>query len=361
MEPLTRSRPRRGVRTFALYFWTIARGFRTTLTILAVALLVGTLLYRITPHAAYGGHPPPLIVCAFSAWLALFAQPVLSPPETWYLAVLGGVYPLLGFGLVGEGIVRLGVLMISRARGEKEWMKVMASTYRDHIVLCGLGHLGYRILGALLATNARVVGIEKQPDARFLDDARSTGVPILVRDMKEDQALVDAGIQHAHTVIIATNDDMANIEVALDARRFNPKIRVIMRMFDQQIADKIKDSFLIQEAFSSAALAAPIVAAMAHGSGVLASFRIGGVPHVTAEVAVEQGSALAGRTIADIERDHQARVLAHTAAGAAETTSPPRAETPVQPGDRLVVHARLAQMESLAVVGRGDRRTLEGG
>ena len=279
MEPYARTRPRRDPKTLALFFYTIVRGFRTTLLILAIALLIGTILYRVTPHAAYGGHPPPLIVCAFSAWLALFAQPVLAPPETWYLAVLGGVYPLLGFGLVGEGLVRLGLLMISRARGEKEWMRVMASTYRDHIVLCGLGHLGYRILGALLATNARVVCIEKQPDARFLDDAKSTGVPILVRDMKEDQALVDAGIQHAHTVIIATNDDMANIEVALDARRFNPKIRVIMRMFDQQIADKVKDAFLIQEAFSSAALAAPIVAAMAHGTGVLASFRIGGVQH----------------------------------------------------------------------------------
>src|SRR5689334_3964212 len=103
MEPLTRRRPRRDPATLALYAWTILRGFRWTLAILALALLVGTILYRITPHAAYGGHPPPLIVCAFSAWLALFAQPVLSPPETWYLALLGGVYPLLGFGLVGEG------------------------------------------------------------------------------------------------------------------------------------------------------------------------------------------------------------------------------------------------------------------
>jgi Trk K+ transport system NAD-binding subunit len=359
MEPYRRA-PRRDLRTLALFVWTIVRGFKLTLTILGVALLVGTILFRITPHGAFGGKPPPLMTCAFSAWLALFAQPILSPPETWYLALLGGVYPLLGFGLVGEGVVRLGVLMLSRARGEKEWMRVMASTYRDHIVLCGLGHLGYRILGALLATEARVVCIEKQPDARFLEDAKATGVPILVRDMKEDQALLDAGIEHAHTVIIATNDDMANIEVALDSRRFNPRIRVIMRLFDQQIADKVKDAFLIEEAFSSAALAAPIVAAMAHGSGVLASFRIAGIPHVTAELAVEDGSALCGRTIGDIERDHGARVLAHTAGGAEPTTAP-RADVPVHAGDKLVVHARLPQVNRLAVVGRRSGRTLQGG
>ncbi|NJL18652.1 MAG: hypothetical protein HC938_17335 [Nitrospira sp.] len=42
-------------------------------------------------------------------------------------------------------------------------------------------------------------------------------------------------------IVIATNDDMANLEVALDARRLNPKIRVLMRLYDQQIAAKIAE------------------------------------------------------------------------------------------------------------------------
>ena len=185
------------------------------------------------------------------------------PPERWYLALLCGVYPLLGFGLVGEGVVRIGLLILSKDRGEKEWMMVMASTYRDHVVLCGLGHLGYRILGSSWREDADVVALEKDAAGRFLSEAKATGMPVLVRDMKEDQALVDAGVQHARAIIIATNDDMANLEVALDARRMNPKIRVIMRLFDQRMADKFKEAALIDEAFSSAALAAPIVAGMA--------------------------------------------------------------------------------------------------
>lgn len=68
---------------------------------------------------------------------------------------------------------------------------------------------------------------------------------------------------YARAIIIATNDDMANLEVALDARRMNPKIRVIMRLFDQRMADKFKEAALIDEAFSPAALAAPILAEMA--------------------------------------------------------------------------------------------------
>ena len=127
-------------------------------------------------------------------------------------------------------------------------------------------HLGFRVLGQLIASGTPVVAIERDTGGRFLDDARRTGVPILVRDMKDDQALLDAGIQHARAIVIATNDDMANLEVALDARRMNPKIRIIMRQFDQQIADKLREAKLIDEAFSSAALAAPAVAEMARAA-----------------------------------------------------------------------------------------------
>jgi hypothetical protein len=42
----------------------------------------------------------------------------------------------------------------------------------------------------------------------------------------------------------------------------NPRIRILMRLFDQQIADKLKEVKLIDEAFSSTALAAPVVAKM---------------------------------------------------------------------------------------------------
>jgi hypothetical protein len=256
---------RADLRTVSLYAIRMLREFAGTLFALFAMVMVGGFLYHVTEFAALGGKHPPALMAFYASWMSVLAQQVL-PPETWYLEVLTGVYPLFGFVLVGEGIVRLGMLMISRKEGEKEWMKVMASTYRDHVVLCGLGHLGYRVLGQLIHSGTPVVCIEKDNAGRFLEDAKRTGVPILVRDMKEDQALIDAGIEHARAIIIATNDDMANLEVALDSRRMNPKIRIIMRQFDQQIADKLRETKLIDEAFSSAALAAPMVADMARAA-----------------------------------------------------------------------------------------------
>src|SRR5262249_5923658 len=153
------------------------------------ALVLGTLLYAVTPHRALNGAPPSLPMAIYGAWMALFAQPIFSPPETWYLELMHALYPLLGVVLIGEGIVRLSLLLISREQGEKEWMKVKASTYRDHVVLCGLGHLGSRILVQLTSVGVPVVAMEKDASGRFVDECKATGAPILIRDMKDDAAL----------------------------------------------------------------------------------------------------------------------------------------------------------------------------
>ena len=68
--------------------------------------------------------------------------------------------------------------------------------------------------------------------------------------------------ERARAIIVATNDDMANLEVAMDARRLNKNVRVLLRLFDQQIAQKIAGALAIDGAFSASALAAPIIAAM---------------------------------------------------------------------------------------------------
>jgi hypothetical protein len=244
------------------YAFSLLREFRWSLLALGGVLILGTALYATAPASAFSEPPPsrlgwPLLV----AWMNLFGEPLVVP-RVWYLSAVVALFPLVGIVLIGEGIVRLGILMFSRRLGEKEWMTVMASTFRDHIIVCGLGHLGFRLLGQLRARDQDLVVIERDPACAFLGRARDDGAAVLVRDMRDDQALRDAGIEHARVIVVASNDDLANIEVALDARRMNPQIRILLRLFDQRIADKFKDLGIIDEAFSSAALAAPVVADM---------------------------------------------------------------------------------------------------
>jgi len=335
------------VRVALLYALALTREFRWTLVALAVAVIVGTILFWITPHEALGGERPSVGLALLCAWMALLSQSVVaSRPETWYLAAVTALYPLVGVLVIGEGVVRLALLLVSRRQGEKEWMRVMASTYRDHVVLCGLGHLGHRVLEQLAAAGTPVVALERVENARGMARARELRVPVLVRDMKEDQALIDAGIPHARAIVIATNDDMGNLEVALDARRMNPGIRVIMRLFDQQIADKMAKAFNVDVAFSSSALAAPLVAAMSLQSRVLSSCLIAGTQYVTAEVEAKPGSALPGRPVADVERQFAARLLHHG------RPSGESVESLIAAGDALVFHVPATRLADLAAAGK---------
>jgi Trk K+ transport system NAD-binding subunit len=334
-----------------LYALATLREFRITLLLLAVLVCIGGALYAITPLEDHT--LPGVMLSLYAAWMAMLAQPLYSPPNTWYLKLLCAIYPILGVLLIGEGVVRLALLMVSRRHGEKEWMRVMASTYRDHIVLCGLGHLGFRVLEQLVFAKVPVVAIEKDEKGRFVAPAKAFGIPVLICDMKDDQALLDAGIEYARAVIIATNDDMANLEVALDSRRFNPAIRVIMRLFDQQIAGKIADAMMVDAAFSASALAAPAVAAMSMDAKVTPSAVIDGVPHVTAELSVDAKSGFCGRSIDQIEEDFAVRILARVPVDAPVQSPPPHSAT-IAAGDRLVVHLAAAALAAFTAAGRAS-------
>ncbi|HYG73645.1 MAG TPA: NAD-binding protein [Planctomycetota bacterium] len=334
----------RNVFTAFLYARAILFQFRWTIAVLAAAVLLGGIVYSLTPAQAFKEGKPSFWAGLFYSWMAMLSQPAQA--DTWYLQLLCGLYPLIGFVVVGEGIVRLAMLIASREHGKKEWMTVMASTYRDHVVLCGVGHLGYRVLEQLLASQVPVVVLEKDPEARFMSQVKAAGVPVLIRNMTEDQSLVDAGVPNARVIIIATNEDMANLEVALDARKMNPKIRIIMRLFDQQIARKISDALTIDAAFSSSALAAPIVAAMSLDTKVMASYVIGETPYVTAEVRVDSSSVLCGRNIAEIEKSYSSRIIARTLKSGT-LQSPPPLDATIVSGDTLVVHTAASKLTAL--------------
>ena len=326
--------------------------FRWTLLILACAVLVGTLLHAVTPQQSLAGRKPSIGISVYSAWMALFAQPGFSPPTAWYLLVLYGIYPVLGFILVGQGVVRLTLLMISRRRGEREWMLVMASTYRDHVVLCGLGHLGFRVLEQLVRSGVPVVVLERSKGNPFVPQAKQMNVPVLIRDMKEDQALIDAGIVEASAIIICSNDDVSNLEVAIDSRRMNPKVRIVMRLFDQQVASKVAGALTIDAAFSSSALAAPAVAALSLHTTVLSSLSIKDETFVAVQLIIEDGSPLAGQPPARLEAEHGARVLAViNSAGVSQTSS-----AALNPGDQVITHVSVANLPALAGAARGKAR-----
>jgi hypothetical protein len=130
-------------------------------------------------------------------------------------------------------------------------------------------------------------------------------------------------------VIACTDDDLSNVEIALDAREISPDIRVVLRLFDQRLASKIVNSFDIEAAFSASALAAPAFAAAAVDPSVKDSFYVGDDLFVYSAFWVPEGSSLTSQSVWDLWGKYDVNTLSFTSAeGAISRHSGPTVTVP---------------------------------
>jgi voltage-gated potassium channel Kch len=193
---------------------------------------------------------------------------------------------------------------------------------QNHVILCGLGQVGFRVAGELQRFDTEVTVVEFDPAGTFVSRLRDQGIPILFGDARDTDVLIKAGLDRAMAVIACTDDDLTNIEIALDAREVRPDIRVVLRLFDQNLASKIVNTFDIEAAFSASTLAAPAFAAAAVDPSVRDSFYAGEVLFVHSTFWVPKGSPLCRETVWDLQGKYDVNTLSFTDAAGSVTWHP---------------------------------------
>jgi len=316
------------------------REFRWPMLVFASLVLGGGALFSTTMKLPYGE-------ACFGAYMLIFVQPNLRFPDHWYDQALFFVMPIIGLGAVADSVVRLGYLIFSRKRKLQEWWIMEASTMRNHIVLCGLGRVGYRIAQQLLAAKEEVVAIEKDAECMFVEEMQDLGVPVLIGEARLKKNLLLANIEQARAIILATNDDLTNLDAALTAREIKPEIRVALRLFDETLASKVATQFHMP-VISTSQVSAPAFVAAVTGRSVHQCFQMDGQTIHVADLRVFR---LPLQTVAALQKDYGVSiVLLKKNTGAA---SMPEPESRVQPGDTLVVAAPIDRMHKLEDANRG--------
>lgn len=186
---------------------------------------------------------------------------------------------------------------------------------RDHVVVCGMGTVGYRIAEQLVELGAPLVGVELHEDSRFLAAARRRGVPVLVADVSLPETLRALNLPAARALIAATGDDITNLETALNARRLVPDLRIVLRLFEPDFAARVERTLGLHSARSVTALAAPAFAHAALGRRVLATFVVEGHALLIAEVPIAAGSTADGGTVSGLESRAEGRILVVSTGG----------------------------------------------
>jgi Trk K+ transport system NAD-binding subunit len=146
-------------------------------------------------------------------------------------------------------------------------------------------------------------------------------------------------------VVVSTDDDV-NLRAALNARGLTPDLRVVLRLFDGDFAERVQKAFGIGISRSVSYLAAPSFAAALLDRAVIATIPVGRHALLVTEVQVVAGSPLDGRPLSAVARPGAVRLLAHARPGQkADWSADPRLV--ITAGDRLTVVARRAGLTAL--------------
>jgi len=278
-------------------------------------------------------------------YFLMFGQPSLPYVGHPLLEVLNLAIPPMAVAVVADGVVRFAYLFFARRQNDKEWIEVLSQTLRGHVVVCGAGRVGYRVTARLMDMGQDVVVIERREDGAFVPILRDLDVPVLIDDVKNPKALERVNVREAAAIVCATDDDLANLNAGLDARRVNPSIRVVLRLFDDDLGAKMRD-VLGAEVLSSSALAAPAMAVAALDPRVVHSFLVGTQLMVVSEFFGR--GPLVGMSLAELGSTHGMLTLSRRDAKGVETLHP-AGEVAVAEGDVLTLQGLYADYCKLRV------------
>jgi len=285
----------------------LLKEFRRPVSLFVVAIIGLGILYHYISRQT--GEPIYSLPEAVYLMLTLaFLQPSGNFPHSPVLQIFYFLLPVIGVITLAQGLADFGVMLFNRRSRSKEWEMAVASTYNKHTILVGLGHLGYRVVGELHAMRKNVVVIEMKPTAEMVSAVQKMNIPVIQDDATRPSTLEAAGVKKAKTIILATQNDSLNLQIAVKARSYNKDIQVVIRIFDEDFAASLREQFGFV-ALSATGMAAPVFASAAAGADVTNPISVEGQQLSLARLTISDNSQLAGKTVGYVEDNYHLSIV----------------------------------------------------
>ncbi|MEV5652971.1 NAD-binding protein [Nocardia sp. NPDC052254] len=284
------------------------------------------------------------------------AQPEPAREPMYKLLQLGVVFIGLTMTPVITALVVGGVLRAQLSEHHPD-----PSRMEDHVVVAGLGNIGMRVVEQLSDLGVPVVALDNDENARGIALARSLGVPVVLGQATWEDTLLSVGTPKARALVLLTSSDAVNLEAAMLGQSYRDDLQVVMRLSDDDLADRVQRTLGKAVVRSVFQLAAEGFAAAVVERRVIATLSIDQDTLLVAEVPVEPGSAMAGLPIAELGLSEHARVLAVQTAEGETPQWRPLSQTVLCEGNQLVVVTTRVGLNELRTLSAGDEATPETG
>ena len=224
---------------------------------------------------------------------------------------------------------------------------------RNHVIICGGGATGACTLQEMQATRTPFVVIEESQESleKMMVSDETGPFLYIIGDASADHILVQAGIEHARGLVAALPEDKDNLFVVISARQLNPKLRIVSRGIEPNIAEKLRrvgaDAVVSPNRIGGMRMASEMI--RPHAVEFLdLMLRDTAESRRVEEVELRHGSHLTGKTFGEADIRSHADVLvmaAKTPSG--EYVHNPRPEFSLDQGTVLIVIGTVQEMHKL--------------
>jgi Trk K+ transport system NAD-binding subunit len=230
----------------------------------------------------------------------------------------------------------LGVIADSLLSTKFDFLKRRpAPPQSNHIVLVGLGRVGRRIATLLSEFRQPFICITDQAEQKEL----TPNFPVVYNQIS--RGLKEVNLAQAKSVVVVTEDQMLNLEVALMARdaalRVNRTINLVVRNFDQRFSDNVASLLPDARALCAYALSAEAFVGSMFGENILSLFRMEKETVLVTEYTIEANDTLNGKILAEVAYGYGVVPIYYQSPQDESGKIVPADETRLRVGDRLVI------------------------
>lgn len=188
-----------------------------------------------------------------------FATDLDYPFNDTFLQIMWFGFPFLGLIMLADGLSSLGETLKLGDQLSLEWNIEMTKLFEDHIIIVGIGNVGFKLLKRL--KDQDVVAVDKKDmkgkDDELMEFILEHKLPFIPGDATRKRALEQAGIRKAKVIFLVIDDDLLNLKIALKARKLNPKVKIIARMFDLDFGNEVAKKLGIDKVISTSTISIP--------------------------------------------------------------------------------------------------------
>lgn len=258
----------------------------------------------------------------------------ITPKAHQGWAVLAVILLMLaGPVLVGAVSALLTDLLLAIRLGG--WLQSRNIPKEGHVIVYGLGRVGYRIHQELSRLGLPAVGIAKEVNQALAQRARLGGMPILAHG-DGHLVLEEANLAKAKALLVVTDDESHNLHFAMECEHKHPSVQTAVRVNDPEFLKQLQQAWRFERVDGVAFNAATVFALAALGpSGLSDAFALGKAYWVVGTL-VAGGPALPAGLAPSHWQGLGMTLLAWAPQEGPFTPNWPPGRT-LQPGDRVVV------------------------